>query len=81
MRYAGAIDSAIKGNALQIRPHPPTPSPRAGEGEPDWKSLSRSGRGIKAYGIKEKGEGKCIDNSCQVNNASYEIDDLTLGIN
>lgn len=27
-------------------PHPLTPSPKSGEGEPDWKSLSRSGRGI-----------------------------------
>jgi hypothetical protein len=27
-------------------PHPPTPSPKKGEGEPDSKSLSRPGRGI-----------------------------------
>jgi hypothetical protein len=39
---------------------------------PDWKSLSRSGRGLKAYGIKKTGEGKCIDNSCQVNNTDAD---------
>jgi hypothetical protein len=61
------IGLAIKGNASQIRPHPSASSSRTGEGEPDWKSLSRSGRVLKAYGIKEKGEGKCIDNSCRVN--------------
>jgi hypothetical protein len=31
---------------LQVCPHPLTPSPKKGEGEPDSKSLSRSGRGI-----------------------------------
>jgi hypothetical protein len=31
---------------LQVCPHPLTPSPKKGEGEPNSKSLSRSGRGI-----------------------------------
>jgi len=38
---------------LQVCPHPPTPAsrvlrptPKMGEGEPESKSLSRSGRGI-----------------------------------
>jgi hypothetical protein len=31
---------------LQVGPHPLTPSPKMGEGEPDSKSLSGSGRGI-----------------------------------
>ncbi len=30
----------------QGSPHPPTPSPKMGEGEPDSKSLSHFGRGI-----------------------------------
>jgi hypothetical protein len=34
-----------------------TPSPALGEGEPGWQSCSRFGRGLKADGIKEKGEG------------------------
>ena len=31
---------------MQVGPHPPAPSPKMGEGGPDSKSLSRSGRGI-----------------------------------
>jgi len=38
--------------------HPPTPSPRLGEGEQEWLKVPlRSGRGLKAFGIHEKGEG------------------------
>ncbi|HIK41502.1 hypothetical protein [Thermoleptolyngbya sp. M55_K2018_002] len=31
---------------MQVCPHPPAPSPKEGEGEPDWKSLSSFGREI-----------------------------------
>jgi hypothetical protein len=49
-----AVVSIAYGSSLRViheksypfSPHPPAPSPKMGEGEPDSKSLSRSGRGI-----------------------------------
>jgi hypothetical protein len=40
------INLAMIDLAVRANPHPLTPSPIKGEGEPDWKSLSHFGRGI-----------------------------------
>ncbi len=48
IRYSTSASVLPKGRipVLQVCLHPPAPSPKKREGEPDWKSLSRFGRGI-----------------------------------
>gem|GEM_PF-2455272 len=43
---------------IQVTLIPQPLLPLKGEGEPDQKSLARSGRGLSACGIQEKGEGE-----------------------
>ncbi|MEM8642984.1 MAG: hypothetical protein AAGG51_29830 [Cyanobacteria bacterium P01_G01_bin.54] len=43
---ADELGASHFGTSRLHRPHPPTPSPFLGEGEPDSKSLSQLGRGI-----------------------------------